>query len=197
MRLLWLNSGGPDSLLSAAMWRRDRPDDELESVYIDHNPHNRSRALAAAVQSAEVMNATHRVLPVGTPDWFWTNGRGYFHHRFQTLFLFTLAACEAHALSLHDVLTGYKPDINSGPEYVRRFQELLNMSTMTVGSQHEQVPYFHLPLTELETHDLEATVALAEELGVSLAHTWSCNRVPACGTCVKCQGRMRVGLLQE
>lgn len=196
MRVLWLNSGGPDSLVAALQLRREWGDDiAYRSLYVDFNPHNRERALAGAETNCDLLDVEDRVVLPASPgeDWWFFNRKNYFTHPYLALYLHTVAAGYALHNGIEHVVSGFRGDA-SGPKFPGLLQELIVMTGP--GNDKDRCPILHFPLAGMEP-TVEQTYRLAQEFEVPLAHTWSCNAYPPCGHCRKCAGRDFLGLPQE
>ena len=192
MKALWLNSGGPDSLLAGAMVQEWDTKPELISLFVDMNPEARDRMLNGARRNCELLGVEQRVI-VPTPDvhdlWF-TNSRGYRANPYLAFHVHLKGAQQALHREIDTVISGFKADA-SGYEWAVELQHLIAQTGP--GNEKDRFPVLWFPLLDFPI-SMEWTVAEAVRRGLPLDHTWSCNRYPADLTCFKCLGRQRVGL---
>jgi 7-cyano-7-deazaguanine synthase in queuosine biosynthesis len=187
MKGILLNSGGIDSRVAAAIARNTL---ELVSLYIDCNPHNRSRALPAAEKTASLYCTEHVVIPFPMdivllgdkrPSSGLPGGIGY-----SSLFCTVIAASYAKWRGDIDcIVAGTKKDAWAA-DWKEKLAELL------ACYKFHQAPMFFSPVEDLLTvHDV---VAKATELGVPIDDTASCGADVPCGVCGKCKERKELGL---
>jgi 7-cyano-7-deazaguanine synthase len=112
-----------------------------------------------------------------------------------TIFL-SFALAWAETLGASDIFIGVNAIDYSGypdcrPEYIEAFRRLADLATKA-GVEGTQRLMIHMPLIRMTKADI---VRAATELGVPLAHTWSCYEPQpddaACGRCDSCLLRRR------
>lgn len=184
-----LNSGGPDSRVTAAIAKKMGY--KLHSLYIDFNKHNGKGAKPAAARTAKLYCVSHTIAPWDIDWYFPFPDNKYFGYPHTNTFVhligsqFALKKEAEIGKKVEWVFTGSRVDA-CAPDALTKLHDLLKTVTP------HQTATFVSPLWN--TKGFDDIVNKAKELGVDLKDTWSCNKYPKCGTCMKCTARAKYGL---
>lgn len=182
MKVILLNSGGLDTLVSAAYAKSLGY--ELHSLFVDMGQVSVKRDRESAQRIAEKFGVTHKETVISGGPYRATNGGV----PFTKMFFSFLASIEAVSQGIETVVTGAKKERNNAEMYIK-LADLLSCANIS------QPPVFIKPVWELS---LEAEVALGLKLGLTMEEmkaTSSCFQTEeVCNQCVTCLKRQEVGL---
>ena len=213
-RAIILCSGGLDSVTTAHYVKNKLTYDNLTILFFDYAQKSLLRERQCAIHCSQALNALFyevKLPELGKLSFSLINKDGYVKQlspeelgdtqaesaRFyvptrNTLFLsYALALAEslAHASPENDVpeiFIGFKNEgAESFPDTTQEFLNRINALASIGCMQPSPI------LAPLITYDKEEIVALAIELGVNIANTWSCYQGSHlhCGTCLACRLR--------
>lgn len=193
MKAVLLNSGGIDSLVAGKQMLLDHGDMDWEFLSLHVRNQRGAEHEAAARETAEILGLKH--VSVRTEyvwDWWRENDNGTWVNPAGNIGVHFVAYqwCIANRATV--LYSGLKPDLNS-QGWMQRLKDLLYSTAAVTSNTTWPRPLIHFPLEGWNT-SMDEVVARAAELGLSIEHTRSCNRVPADGACGRCQARARLGL---
>jgi 7-cyano-7-deazaguanine synthase len=202
-RALVVCSGGLDSVVAAAVAKRDYEDVQLIHFLYGSRAQGPEVEAIKRVSSALGVEATIFNLPVYQPgdspllrdDGGIAGGEAgaEFAHEWvpaRNLVMLSVATAYAEANGFDTIVLGNNleeagayPD--NEPEFISKFNDLLPFAVAD-GKQVQVI----MPVGNLMKHEI---VALGHQLGAPLEHTWSCYRAGEkhCGTCGPCYMRRK------
>jgi len=186
MDALFLNSGGLDSL-AVARWGREAGH-VLYSLFIDVGQENVELAAQGAIQIAAAEQLSHETVLVrwsGGPLLATQKGLSWLGTPFSGPVFFSLGATVARTKGLDFLVSGMRYGTeDQDTTFCDAFVALLRTSPWT---------HFVTPIRPLSGQGYDEIVARLAEDPVAHA-TYSCARIPRCGTCRKCETRRRYGI---
>ena len=207
-------SGGLDSVTTAHFVKKKLCYDELTILFFDYTQKSLIHERQCAIRCAQALGAlfqeihlpelgklsfslinkegyVRKLSPEELGDTQSESARFYVPTRNMLFISYALALAEslAHAQpekGVPDIFVGFKNEgTESFPDTTQEFLNRLNALASIGCMQPSPV------LAPLITYDKEEIVALAVELGIDLAQTWSCyqGNYLHCGTCLACRLR--------
>lgn len=193
MKAVLLNSGGIDSLVAGKQMLLDHADTDWEFVSLHVRNQRGPEWENAAWETANLLGMKHETVRIEYMwDWWRENKNGTWINPAGNIGVHFIAYqwCLANGATV--LYSGLKPDNNS-QEWMAKLKDTLYSTAAVVNNPNHQRPLIHFPLEGWNT-SMDEVVQRANELGLPLDHTLSCNRVPADGTCARCRDRSRLGL---
>ena len=206
-RILFLNSGGLDSLCVAKITREQYPDAYIKSLFFDFGTPNANRATVASKLISEKYCDDWEKLyfkketPEGQVDaasLFWTDCKylgtqvtAFPHLPFQNLYFYFMAFAYAVCNDFEYVLTGIKHDSIRKREFFIYFHKFIR--SVSTFAMLELLPKLETPLMG-EPKELIYHICKDDDL---LEYTVSCNLEEECGHCSKCTSRAEFGIIQK
>lgn len=189
MKAVLLNSGGLDTLVSAACGYRLGY--EMHSLYVEAGQLHQVRAVASARRIAAKFCVAHKEIAITGGPYLLNDPTSGFHGSgipHTRMLMAILGAVQAKTLGYDTVITGIKTS-KAGGEFFTHLANLLACAQATVP------PVFVRPVFDLSVAE---TVAKGYELGLTqaeMAETVSCSRgATPCGSCLRCRERKELGL---